>query len=377
MREERKLFGSSGSFSPQQRGDIQRALGRLENAGLKCTLWDAVDFWIRHNKPSAGRVSLPRLLADLKADRSKKVKRRSPVYLDSLDEVLGPFVSKFEKTPLAEITSETICDWISNRTRRDGGPLSDVTKAGLYRYLHLFFQFGVKRGNAPSNPVDGVDNDWAENTPRPGVLSVAQAGRLVEAAYDDWQVRKAPDIWAYVLLSLYCGLRRAELLRMTVYSLRPDWRLEVSESESKTRGWRTVTLPFNVRIMLQEVWEEWGDAAEIEDLPDRTARLIYPVNFRKRLRDVAHAAKIQPWVHNGLRHSFATYYYAVTENKRELLNRMGHDTDAMTFEHYLRPVRDPNPERYFLQFPDKEFRYAWEAQLRECGGDAKKALCLA
>lgn len=42
LRDERRLFGSAGTFTPVQRGDISQALGRLENANLPVSLWTIV-----------------------------------------------------------------------------------------------------------------------------------------------------------------------------------------------------------------------------------------------------------------------------------------------------------------------------------------------
>src|SRR4029450_5403864 len=78
----------------------------------------------------------------------------------------------------------------------------------------------------------------------PGILSVNEAARLLEAA-------AAPDVLPYIAIGLFAGLRTAELERL-------DWSeidfesdlIEVTAAKSKTAQRRFVTLQPNLREWL-------------------------------------------------------------------------------------------------------------------------------
>ena len=379
LREERKLYGSSGVFSRELRGDIDKSLGLLERVGAPAPLSECVEFWIRHNRPDGKRIGLRQLFDEFYEDRSQLVLDLSPIYLQSIRTTLEHFVEAHEAEELSEVTPKVITEAVRNYVKKDGKPPSPVTQANLHRYLHMLFEFAVSRGNIPSNPVSQVENIWAKSRRgRPKILTPNQAEKLLEKAHEDWQQRQSPDIFAYVVLGIYCGIRREEILRLTVHNLHSDFRVEVTETESKTRGFRTLPLPRAAQILLRDVWEQWEELADLS--PDPTAAdpklaLVNPVNFRKRWESVRTAAGISPWPKNCLRHSFASYFFACTLDKAELLTRLGHNTDRVTFQHYLRPVQVSDPFEWFMQTVDKEQYAELDACLRE-EPDKRKALLL-
>ena len=211
---------------------------------------------------------------------------------------------------------------------------------------------------------------------RPKILNLVEAQALIDAAVPD------PDIFVYVVLGLFCGVRREELLRLSVHNLHDDFRIEITETESKTRGWRTVPLPLVARVMLRDVWEQWEELAELTepDEKDPRLRLVDPLNFRKRWEKVRRAAGwgrtaagVKLWPKTCLRHSFASYWYACTKDKPGLLTLLGHNTDAVTFSHYLRPIKVNDPYEYFQLAHDKEVNAELEAALNS-EPDKRKAL---
>jgi integrase len=326
LREERKLYGSSGIFSRELRGDIDNALGQLERIAVPAKLSECVRFWILHNRPHAKRIGLRQLLDDLFADRSQTVLDLSPIYLHSIKTTLEPFVAAHEAEDLSLVTSETIRAAIRDYKKKDGTKVAPVTQANLHRYLHMLFEFATARGNIPSNPVAAVENIWAKaRRARPQILTLPQAEELLTQAHVDWQKRGNADIYVYVILGLFCGIRREELLKLSVHNLHSGYRIEVAETESKNRGFRTVPLPTIGRILLEDIWTEWEELADLtpQVTPppakvDPHLALVNSVNFRKRFEAVRLAAKIDPWPKNCLRHSFASYFFACTHDSSSI-----------------------------------------------------------
>lgn len=383
IRAERQTFGLKGTFTTEQRYDVMKALAHLEGIGAKVDLSECVRFWVAHKMPRAGRVPLRKLFDELAKDRANPDLDLRDGYRKSMAETLEPFVRDFETKPIMpgqapqevmadEITPDQVEAWISKHiNHKTKKPSSAKTKSNLYTHIKMMFGFGVDKGYVGSSPVNFM-NIWSrKRSTRPEILTLQQVDRLLLEAYSDWQRRREPDIFMYVVLGLYCGVRRDELLRLTAFSLRPKWIVFISEDEAKTKGFRSVKVPRNAQIMLQEIWDmhleykEWVSEDQSKDNEhEMQPNLVRSKNFRKRFEAVRKAAGIHPWPKNCLRHSFASYFFAVTQDKEMLLNRLGHSTDDVTFEHYLKPIDIVHPLDYFQIFPDKEHHYAWTAEMK-------------
>ena len=61
-------------------------------------------------------------------------------------------------------------------------------------------------------------------------------------------------------------------------------------------------------------------------------------HYGDRLSQVAQKAEIQPWPHNALRHSFGSYFYALTKNENIVAAEMG-NSPQMVFRHYRAVVK--------------------------------------
>jgi integrase len=95
-------------------------------------------------------------------------------------------------------------------------------------------------------------------------------------------------------------------------------------------------------------------ATGLDELPG-SYPIVDSVNFRKGFERIRKAAGIEKWPKNALRHSFASYFFAVTRDSKELMSRLGHNVASTTFAHYLRPIREEKPIRYFELTCDNEF----------------------
>jgi integrase len=254
---------------------------------------------------------------------------------------------------------------LKTTTGKDAGrDASDCTKANLYRYIALLFNFGVARKHLPETPVS-FKNEWAQGTKtKPGILSYLQSRRLVEEAWKDYERRKNPQILAYVIFGLFCGVRREELLRLKLSCIKPDRTLEVDLVVSKTRSFRKIPIPLNAWIIWEDVPQVRPRAPTFAEknqpffnpvAPDDNRPLVNPRNFRKNFDAVRAATGVIPvWPKNAQRHTFASYFYSSTNDRDELMKRLGHTTDAVTFDHYMSRVREALPIGFFRIEATKE-----------------------
>ena len=78
------------------------------------------------------------------------------------------------------------------------------------------------------------------------------------------------------------------------------------------------------------------------------------MNARKKLDTVRRAAGLEHWSRNGLRHSFASYRYAATNDAATVAAELGHSTTAMLFNTYRELVLPEEAERYWRLLPSSE-----------------------
>ena len=145
---------------------------------------------------------------------------------------------------------------------------------------------------------------------------------------------------AHTRNSAFAGLRSKEIERLTWDKIKLADREIVLDSEVTKTGSRRV-----VKIM--ENLAEW--LAPYSDKLKTKEHVIQP-NFYKRLKDFRTTHKIK-WVNNGLRHSAATYYLALTKNAYLTAEQMGHAVDVLK-QHYNGLAREKEAIAYFAITPN-------------------------
>ena len=190
----------------------------------------------------------------------------------------------------------------------------------------LAFNFAVRSGYAAANPAVGAAKAKVVGE-APGILTISEAARLLEAA--------TPDVLPYLAIGLFAGLRPAEIDRL-------DWSeidfesglIEVKAAKSKTAQGRFVTMQPNLREWLMPVRKHSGN--------------VTPQNgFRQSFDQARDAAGINDWPENALRHSFASYHLAHFKNAASTALELGHHDCRITFAHYRELVRPKEAERYW------------------------------
>jgi integrase len=153
-------------------------------------------------------------------------------------------------------------------------------------------------------------------------LTLAQCKRLLAAAVED------REVCGYVVLSLFCGIRRAEVGRMSWDAVDIEHgTVIVAEKHAKAtraRSRRVVDLHANAVA--------WLRACYGACLP--TGRIC-----QGRFGDVWLAFRkpvigVDEWPHNAMRHTFASMHYAMWENEAKLQVQMGHESAAMLHRNY-------------------------------------------
>ena len=309
-------------FPERLRVIAQNAVEQLRPFGK--TIDDAVAHYVAHLKASEKSCTAVQLVKELLA--AKKADGVSERHLGDLRYRLSVFAEKFDGKPVATITRAEIDDWLRSL------PVSPLTRNNYRQRTALAFNFAIGRGYATSNPAEGAAKAKVVSEP-PGILSVNEAARLLEAA--------APNILPYIAIGLFAGLRAAELERL-------DWSeidfesdlIKVTAAKAKTAQRRFVKMQPNLREWLLPLRKHKGNVRP----EDR-------FEFRQFFNQARKDAGIKQWPDNALRHSFASYHLAHFNDAALTALQLGHHDSRVTFAHYRELVKPKDAERYWQLQP--------------------------
>ena len=302
------------ALSPAQRSDATHALSLL--CGHELSLTSAVQLALKSYTAPQARITVSdlrnRFLSEPGRRKNKLVERRGRSIAD-LRVRTAILATHCGETPVTGVTSNLIKAWLAGMPR-----LSPVTRNNFRRVAHALFAFGVREGFCPVNPVAQVAAYSVAQT-TPSILTVEDARSLVvTAAASDTELGLLP----YVLLGLFAGLRRAELERLDWSAVKFDREMvTVGADIAKTGSIRNVRLTDNALSWL-------------ESYRGKSGRIV-PINFNKRFRELRRRAGIIKWEGNELRHSFASYFYDLTQDAAQTSAQLGHQSGVrLLFEHY-------------------------------------------
>jgi integrase len=294
----------------------QEAIEQLQP--FRKTIADAVRHYVAYLKANERSCTAVQLVKELLA--AKKADGVSERHLRDIRSRLSVFAEKFDGQIVATITSKDIDNWLRSLN------VKAVTRNHYRQLVVLAFNFAVRSGYATANPAVGAAKAKVVGE-APGILSVSEVARLLEAA--------TPDVLPYVAIGLFAGLRPAEIDRL-------DWSeidfesglIEVKAAKSKTAQRRFVTIQPNLREWLLPLRQHKGN--------------VTPQNcFRQLFEQARDGAGINDWPENALRHSFASYHLAHFKNAASTALELGHHDSRVTFAHYRELVRPKEADRYW------------------------------
>jgi integrase len=322
---ELKNSGREGAeFPTELRVMAQNAVEQLQPFGK--TITDAVADYVARLKASAKSCTAEQLVKELLA--AKKADGLGERHLRDIRTRLGKFAEKFDGQMVATISRAEIDSWLRSI------PFGPQTRNHYRALTVLAFNHAMRAGYATANPAAGAAKAKVVGE-APGILSVNQTARLLEAA--------TPDVLPFIAIGLFAGLRRAEIHRL-------DWReidfesglIKVTAEKAKTAQKRFVTMQPNLREWLLPLRQHRGSVTSGE------------IMFRDAFNQAREAAGITEWPDNALRHSFASYHMAHYKNAAETALQLGHHDSRVTFAHYRELVKPKEAERYWSIKPQHD-----------------------
>jgi integrase len=303
--------------------DFITARNKLAEHGK--TINDAVDYYLDHlERVRRCKTSVAELVAELL--EAKRKDGRSKIYLADLRNRLKVFARDFGARPVAAVTPRDISEWLRNV---NGSP---KTRANFRQNISVLFGYAADEGMIDSNIVLRVKKPKLVDK-APEIFSVDELNALLNAANT-----VAPDVVPMLAIGAFAGLRESEIKRLHwgEVDLRRGF-VEVKAAKAKTAKRRIVRIQPNLAQWLSPYSGMSG--------------AVVPGNSRKKLDSVRKAAGLERWSQNGLRHSFASYRLAATNDAATVAAELGHSTAQMLYSTYRELVIPEEAERYWLIVP--------------------------
>jgi len=271
---------------------------------------ECVEQYIAARRADLDRGELSKLSFQEIRDRAKK-----------LSEAMGGL-------HVATVTPDTV------KTYLDSIPFSARTRINIRLRMSKFFNFCKGKGWIAQNPCEAVKIKAKKGDTK--VLTVDEAKRLLMAARESEFASVAVP---YAAICLFAGLRPGEAEQLDWKYVHFDTKtVEVLGHTSKTRDSRFVKMEPTLIEWLKPFAKASG--------------LIVGVNFRKKWNSVTKAAGYDPkdketcWVQDIMRHSYASYWLAVHQNRAQLAELMGNSVGVIR-AHYRRPILPVEAEKYW------------------------------
>jgi integrase len=337
---ERMFFGTkqdASNFSEEQRirlknhgtvGMSALNVGQLAQAAtafetLKpyhVTLNEVVTDWITRKQASEVSISFEAAM-----DGFLERDQRSPSYTRSIRQTRNRLKTLHGKL-LNAITPEDLT------LAMDGMPGS--VRNFTIRILGGLFNFGIKRGHCIVNPCKKLDLTRAEAV-EIEIYTPAEVAKILRTAE-----KLDPELVPFLALSFFCGLRRAEVLRLdwSAIDLHEDF-VKLPAAITKARRTRHVEISANCKVWLALHSTDAGRV--VSSTPDMLRKRLTLLKTEHHVRTIKH----------GARHCFASYWLAQHGDINQLCRFLGHDDPETTFKHYAKAATKRESHNFWAIMP--------------------------
>lgn len=237
--------------------------------------------------------------------------------------------------------SRDITGYIGNITQKDltawlrGLGLSSRSHDNFRKIIVTLFKFAQKQGYLPEGRTEAEKTEPMGNDGEGeiAVFSSDEMRRLLNAAGN--------DVLPYFALGAFAGIRTAEICRMEWQEINFETGyIEIKKSKAKTKGRRLIKMRSNLVEWLKKAAKPSGIVTSLAR-PDYTAAEVLAPKCKPPVK----------WKRNGLRHSYCTYRFAITQNEHEVAAEMG-NSPAMIFSNYRALATKEQAEEWFNIMPE-------------------------
>jgi integrase len=310
-------------------------------AGVSLT--DAANFYAKAEAQRKKSKTAQAVADELVANRTAN--HASTVHVKDLEGRLKKFCETFGEHLVSDITTSELEKWIVGLRKK----YSPQSISNFHRVVSLFFSFATPRGYCQENPTTAIDKPKIPKTEKVGVFSPAEIEAILKGA--------EKEVLPWLALGAFAGLRSAEIDRLDWADVKFDRSLvEVPASKSKTAKRRFVPITPTLAAWLAPYSEHKGSIRP-KDFHNRRRRAYRHAGFGKPGTETeaekAQGVKLRPAPDNALRHSFASYRLAATNDAAKTAIELGHTTTHLLWGTYRELVTPEAAEAYWKAMPDQ------------------------
>lgn len=297
-------------LSPKERADVLTTLQEIEQHGT--TLARVWKFYQDYNR--AGIEVLSSAFKTFLAH--KKRQGMSPQTLRDYRMLEDFFAKVGEDTPVGLVRMTDLEKWIRNKSKSTGSFLKYKAMASG------FWNWCVKRGYCEQNIAACVEAPrYVPKTPV--AIPVEDIRRILD------YVREGRYMFPYLVIALYGGLRREEILRLSWDDFNfEEGHIVLDSKQTKTRRRRVVKL--------------LGNAAEA--LKPYTRCQVVPKNSLQKLTKIQEDLGIK-WGRDGLRHTASAHMLNHYKSADEAALQLGNSASVIR-SHYQAVATDKDTETF-------------------------------
>jgi len=280
------------------------------------SITEAASFFMKHNRPTGGRVKVAD--AATKFYQAKQDANCRPSTIQSYKNLVGNFVRDMGNRYMNTITLPVLEEWLTKRK------FLPATRCAYLRHIGAFFSYAIKKNYMVENPVLSLDKTRTDRK-QVTYLSANDTRKLLSAASEHY-----PDMVPYLAISLFAGLRPVEIHGEHSGHGPLDWRdidlikgkIVVRPEQDKIRRGRNVTISVGLRSWLIPYRRDAG-----------------PVFYQRRQLHGAVKKSGVKYSKDVLRHSFATWHWALHRHEGQTACELGDTLDTVR-KHYVNSMVD-------------------------------------
>ncbi len=324
-------------LTQEQRADARAALDILKDHPSE-TLVAAANFYLKQHLSLARSQNLSQLVDKFIGEQAAAGVRMTT--LRDLRSRLKPIKKRFGNRLASEVSVEDIKAWDGDMKKEGLAPLS--RKHYLAKASSLY-RWAIANKFAYSTPLD------PRAVRRPKIIrgnvqffTVEQSKRILEV-FSKYGLRN------YAVLGLLLGIRPEETRRLRNKNFNVDGdRIVVTLDADITKtGKRVIELPRGTPLG-DSMWAWLSGNGRLE-LPEKIAPSLSV--WRRRFKLVRKELNFK-WIIDGMRHTAATFHYALSRDEGATSALLGHTTPEMLKMHYKGLTTEAEAKKFYALRPE-------------------------
>jgi integrase/recombinase XerD len=295
------------------------------------TMKDAVSHYLLWLDAEEQRVSVP-FLKDLfpkwyESKRNSKLKQLRPRTIADIGKFSRIFLRDWGDLRANELTKSRIEVFVNGLKKESGIDAGPHARFSYATMLSQFFNWCIEQEILTENPAEFIRPQVPFK--EPAIYTIEQCKKILLLA----QTEEFIDCLPQIVLGLFGGVRPEEAAKLE-WSQLTATEVSINAGISKTKRGR--------RFIMESPMPEWLN------LVDHSKPLV-PRNIRYKMRQFRKC--IKPWLQDALRHSFASYWLQIHQNRPKLAEMMGNSVKVIT-DHYHRAIELETAKEFWTLTPD-------------------------